>query len=217
MNKKQVLIGLLFLLLLGPVGSSHAALIFTENFNTAVGVGSIYTDAPYSEKWSNTNYYIGGAPTNTGWTFDGQAYLAQNVNDLTDRAILLNESPNASMSRSIGGFTAGTTYLLSFDHWGDNRPETTAYRFSVGITGSPTSTISRTYTLDGTGATESIYFTATSNNNIILSFLDRSTGQASPIIDNISISSVPIPGALLLFAPCLAGLAILRKRLKKLG
>jgi hypothetical protein len=214
MNKKQVLIGLLFLLLLGPVGSSHAALIFTENFNTAVGVGSIYTDAPYSEKWSNTNYYIGGAPTNTGWTFDGQAYLAQNVNDLTDRAILLNESPNASMSRSIGGFTAGTTYLLSFDHWGDNRPGTPGYQFSVSITGSPVSTISRVYSRVGTGDTANIYFKAASE-NIDLSFLDTSTGQASAIIDNISISSVPIPAGVWLLGSALVGLVGLRKRLKR--
>jgi hypothetical protein len=209
MNKKQVLIGLLFLLLLGPVGSTQAAL-FSENFNDAIGVVPIYTDAPYSEKWSSTNYYIGGAPTYNGWTFIDQAFVAESGGD---RAILLNEAPHGSMSRSIGGFTKDTKYLLTFDHWGDNRPGAPGYQFSVSI-GDTSNTILRTYILGGTGATESIYFTATGS-SVTLSFLDDSLGQASPIIDNISISAVPIPAGVWLLGSALVGLVGLRKRLKR--
>jgi hypothetical protein len=214
MNKKQVLIGLLFLLLLGPIGTSHAALVFTENFNDATGVLPIYTAEPYSERWSSTNYYVGGLPSDpSGWIFSGQAYLAENGNDLADRAILLNET-TGSMSNSIGGLIIGDTYLLTFDHWGDNRPGAPGYEFSVSITGSPTNTISRIYPPTGPGVTESIYFKATGT-SVTLSFQENSLGQASPIIDNISISAVPIPAGVWLLGSALVGLVGLRKRLKR--
>ena len=216
MNKRHVLIGLLFLLLLGPVGSSHAALIFSENFNNAIGTLPLLDprDQPVSEKWGLTNYYIGSPAVATGWTFAGQAYVAENGTNTTDKAILLNESPHGSMSTSIN-VSQGTTYLLTFDHWGDNRPGAPGYQFSVSINGSVLDTISRIYPESGPGVTESIYFTAASN-NIVLSFLDSSSGQASAIIDNVNISSVPIPPTVWLLGSSLVGLVGLRRRFRKL-
>jgi hypothetical protein len=213
MNKRTIFIGLVLLMLFGPVGSSHATLVFSEDFNSATGVLPIYTGEPYSEKWSSTNYYVGGLAALTGWTFSPQAYLAENGINTADKAILLNEAPHGSMSTTIGA-VAGGSYLLTFDHWGDNRPGTPGYQFTVSINGTPVSTISRIYNVSGPGVTESILFTAQAS-SIVLSFLDNSPGQASPIIDNIKVSSVPIPGALWLFAPALAGLVAFRRRLKK--
>jgi len=190
---------------------SQAALIFSEDFNSATGTG---TSIDFSEKWSSTIYYGAGASV-SGWTFGSGVFVAQNKDNEIDKAMLLNETPqHGSMSKSIG-VIQGTNYILTFDHWGDNRPGGTGYRFTVSIDGSPLGTISRIFSAPGTGVTETISFTASSN-SIILSFLDSTpSGQASPIIDNIKVSTVPIPPTIWLLGPGLIGLAGLRRRFKK--
>ena len=78
--------------------------------------------------------------------------------------------------------------------------------FTVSVEGSVIATISRDYNYtpppgawsSGPGVTEHLQFTAPSDGSIILSFADATpTGEASAIIDNISISAVPIPTAAL--------------------
>jgi hypothetical protein len=208
MNKKQVLIGSFLLLLLFPLGYSHAA-IFTENFNSASG-GSLISTESYSERWSSTNYYNGVSAT--GWSFYGQAILAENGADTAEKAILLNESPRASMATSPSiSVVSGASYILTFDHWGDNRPGPTGYHFIVFIDGIPLSYISRTYSLTDSWVTETLSFTAL-DSNLTLSFTDISSGQASPIIDNISISIVPVPPTVWLLGSGLVGIIGLRRR-----
>lgn len=114
----MVLIGLL-LMLLFPLGTLHAA-IFTENFNDATGIGLLSGDILASERWSLTNYYTGTAASDPQWTFSGQAFVAEDGSSTTtptDKAILLNESPHASMATSPSiSVTKGASYILTFDH-----------------------------------------------------------------------------------------------------
>jgi hypothetical protein len=219
MRRHAIIIGFVIacamLLLSGSFVSSHAALIWSQDFQSALSNGNLYTQPGdnFSEKWPVTDYYIGSV-TLTGWTFGGEAYLAKN-DSTGDQAILLNESPHGMMSVPISGVvTAGTSYLLTFDHWGDNRPNQAGYNFEVYVNDSLLTTITRNFSMTGSGETKSILFTAPTN-DVILKFLDSSTGQASPIIDNIKISTVPLPPAAWLLGTGLIGLVGLRRRLKK--
>jgi hypothetical protein len=214
MNKKQVLFGLFLLLLFGPFGSSHAATIFSEDFNSITPAGTILPIDKYSEKWSLTNYFIDGPPSLSGWAFGGQALLAQNGNNLGDKAILLNEAPHGSMLSKQITVSSGTSYLLTFDYWGDNRTGT-PYKFAVQIGSQPgTEYGGLWYSPSGSWNTKTIPFTATSD-TIVLSFLDESSGEASPIIDNIKVSSVPIPSAIWLLGAGLLGLVGIRRKIVK--
>lgn len=208
----KVLVAALFLFL-GSFGLSHA--IFYD-FNNAVTTGSPVTPDNYSEKWNPTEYYAGSV---AGWMLSDGAYIA--TNGAGDKAILLNEVPahGSIVSTSITGLTAGTNYWLTFDHWGDNRPNDPGYTFTVTVDG-VTSTILRDYNYSvpgGTGsfATEKILFTA-SGSSIVLSFIDATTAkEASAIIDNVRISAVPIPAAAWLLGSGLIGLIGIRRRFKK--
>jgi hypothetical protein len=206
--------GFVLALLAFSAHSSHAFL-YTENFSSATGTSPTLAIDQFSEKWSPTTYYIGGPAVLTGWTFSGQAYLAQNG---TDKAILLNEGltggyQRSEMITSIGGLSVGQNYVLTFDYWGDNRPGQT-YSFVVKMAGTTvgSSLITGSYTVSGNGTVAYIPFTATGT-TMALTFMDATTsGQASAIIDNVSVSSVPIPSALLLISSGLVGLIAIRRR-----
>jgi hypothetical protein len=221
MNKKQILIVFLLLLLFGSFGSSHAATVFTETFNSATSSGSIYQQDMFSEKWSSTNYYTSATPAATGWTFGGSAFLAQNGNNTADKAILLNEAPvgHGSMSTSFN-VTPNTNYVLTFEYWGDNIPSTILplninyYLFNVTIGSQSQDLGGLWFKPSGLSNTTSINFNSGSNTSIVLSFLDESNGAASSIIDNIKVSSVPIPGAIWIFGTGLLGLIGIRKRIQ---
>jgi hypothetical protein len=216
MNRKLSICALLgvaiIILLLSP--SSHAAIIFSENFSDASSSGTLFTSS--SEKWATTNYYIGAVAVDPQWWFFNQAYLAINGSNTADKAILLNENPYGFMltSAPINNLVSGTNYFLKFDHWGDNRPGNT-YEFHVYINQTLLTTISRYYSSPGSGANETIVFTAPGS-SINLSFqASNGTGEASPIIDNISISNVPIPPTVWLFGAGLIGLVGLRRKFRK--
>jgi hypothetical protein len=72
-------------------------------------------------------------------------------------------------------------------------------------------------TLAGTGYTEINLWgnTAALNDYTYMTWTTAAGTWSSDLRGTFTVAPVPIPGALLLFAPGLAGLAILRKRLKK--
>jgi len=213
--KKKVLrcvyvVFFVFVVMSSYQGTVHSA-IYSENFNTASGTGP-WTD--YSQKWSSTTYYLDkDSASLTGWTFSGSAFVAEDANNSSDRAILLNEYQygHGSMSASIP-VTSGGQYVLTFDYWGDNRPGKD-YLFDVSI-GSNTYHLGGNWQNSGYGTWTTAPFTA-GGDSVIISFTSTSTTEASVIIDNMNISAVPIPPTVLLLGAGLLGLVGVRRRFKK--
>ena len=82
----------------------------------------------------------------------------------------------------------------------------------IKLDSSPIGHLSRTYSSPGPGALESIQFTATGTSHS-LSFSDVTfIGQASAILDNILIRSVPEPGTCVLMSAGFVLLGCLTRR-----
>jgi hypothetical protein len=170
--------------------SANAATVYSENFNLPGFVGTPVLTGDTSDRWADTNYYT--INNFDGWTFSSDAFLAQNAADPSDGALLLNEY--AGVGTTIVGLTSGDQYDLSFLLSGDNRPGE-AYVLNVDVGGN-TSTFNGVDGAAGTnpGTTENIYFTAVgASETLTFSQATASPSQASPIVDNILISSAPEP------------------------
>ena len=174
------------------ISNARAGVVFSEDFNKS-GFQNAFLLSPscgecFSDKYNPTNYYY--INNFDGWKFTGGAYYTSNG---TDGAVLLNEN-GVTSATTIYSLTAGVKYTLSFDYYGDNRP-TEAYVLKYSIDGSLTQTINgvdqaagsnpgshTTFSFIATGAPATLMFTQASNT------------EASPIIDNVAIStSVPEP------------------------
>jgi hypothetical protein len=183
-------------------------LVFSEDFSQVTS-----TDTPHlgdSEKWGANTQYLFDI-SDVRWTFTGTSVLVIHPSG-GDQAVALNESPEHGVATTtpIAGFIAGQSYQLTFDHWGDDRPNTTPYEVDIKLDGNPIGHISRTYpAFPSAGASATVFFTATASSHQ-LSFHDVTfAGQASAILDNISIvSAVPEtpPLPLLLAALAVFGL-----------
>lgn len=182
---------LLCCLSIWPFASAMGAptIIYSENFNSPAFRGTPGWINNTSEKWSITNYYL--SPHNyDNWIFTGECEVATNA-DGSDGAILLNEGlPNTSASTTIPRLTIGKNYVLQFNEWGDNEPGQ-QYVLNVALNGAQ---VLHYVGVDGTagslpdGRTFSIPFVATSANEA-LKFSQASTTGASPIIDNVQVTS----------------------------
>jgi hypothetical protein len=202
-SKLAAAVGLL-LGLTNPASSAGSS-IFAENFSSTMAVDADQF-AP-SEKWGpNTEYRFN--PSDPDWVFSGTSVLVINPAD-GDQAMALNEAPvhGAATTNPIAGFTPGQMYVLTLDHWGDDRPLTDPYEVDVKIDGNLIGHLSRIYPTPGPGATDSFTFLATAPSHT-LSFADVTfVGQASAILDNICIRLVPESSAhgLLFIALLLSG------------
>jgi hypothetical protein len=218
MNRKEwVLVAALSAVL---PAASHAAPVYTEDFNalgfqgTSLNLTGIDLT---SDKWGATDYFnIVGT---NGWSFANGAYLATNLNPgPRDGALLLNENGGAAgplATTTVSGLTIGQLYDLTFTYWGDNRP-TENYVLDVYINGGIVDTIPGTDGTSGsiTGTPHAFSFTATAN-SLVLGFGQNSPSgsQASPIVDNLSITAVPVPAAAWLLGSALLGmLGVMRRR-----
>ena len=210
---KLSIIALLLLASISFVSSAKADVIYSENFNSPAFMGSPLPATATSDHWANTNYfYINNAD---GWTFSNGDYLAVDAGT-SDGALLLNENSGpGTASTTISGLTIGDTYTVSFLQWGDNEPGQ-SYAGSVSVDGT-------TFNYSGTdlnaglnpGVLQSFTFVANASTaTATLYFGQSSTSAASPIIDNIVVSSVPEPGTLPLLASGLAFLPLIRRRRK---
>jgi len=207
------------MLMLGVTGMAQATTIYTENFNNSTFQGStpiLLNDT--SDNWSHTDYY--SVNSADGWTFTGGGtYYA--TNGAGNGAILLNENGAATASTTITGLTAGSTYTLQFNVWGDNRPGQ-QYGLNVAVDGNPLLALSGLtdqgagFYNNTNGLLESITFQA-ANSTALLAFSQNTPAgsPASPIIDNVTVAPVPEPSTIFLLGAGLAGLGFIRRRAKK--
>ena len=197
-----------------------------------LGFGSGVNSAS-SELWANTNYYalnLDSSGSVNGWTFKPGAYYAVKTN--TDGSlpatfsggVLLNESNNlglSSTSTPLAQMDVSTTlqtvvgqqYSVSLNYWGDNRPGQSysldlylnaAKVYSVAGTDGAAGSLASPYTLSYT-------FTANSTSTT-LGFGQSTASMASPIINNLSVSAVPLPASAWLLASAVLGLVGISRR-----
>lgn len=203
-------------LLASVATGASAVTVFSEDFNAGSFADGVLSNPDTSDRFGDTIYFfINNA---NGWTFNtANTFLATPV-ESNNGAVLLNENGGGgSATRLISGLTIGQQYNLSFLLSGDNRPGQ-AYRLTGGISG-------LSFSVDGTDGTPgstagtplSFLFTATSTSHL-LSFGQVGLTEASPIIDNIVISTVggavpePTSWAMLLAGFGLVGFAARRRR-----
>lgn len=192
---------------------AQAATIYSEDFD-ADGFRGGFVNSSNSERYVNTSYYR--VLDFDGWDFQGGSYLARHEAS-GDQGILLNED-NGTALVTVGGLTAGTTYTLSFNESGDNRPGI-PYTLNVTIDAALALQSTRQWTVNGPGITQTVDFVAQST-SASLFFTESSSGQSSPIVDSILITvpdpissgQVPEPAAAGLLCLGLLGLAFARRR-----
>ncbi|MBI5614906.1 MAG: hypothetical protein HY943_01320 [Gammaproteobacteria bacterium] len=193
--------------------SAAGAVVYSENFDDAAFFDSVFIPAgevyAHNDRigWANTG--IGYIKDAAGWTFANGAYLAMQEGT-ADHALWLNEiGPGAT--KTIDGLTVGQQYEISFLQWGD---DFTNSSFTGNLDVDGTTILSYDYTVKAFGTadpvTRTAHFTATRTTATLI--FGASSGGASPIIDGLRVSSVPLPPALPLFAAAMVGL---RRRNKK--
>jgi hypothetical protein len=212
--------------------SALAQTVLTENFdNSASFAGQLYgSEAQFSQAWSTTFYYaINNAD---GWTFFNGAQYA--TDGTGNGALLLNENTPSSAPVSstspeavvtLNGLNLGQTYNVAFNYWGDNEPGGT-WTLNGYLNGN------NVYSLNGADATPGVSasayagslpngfqggfsFIATNTSETLGFGQSNSGGGASPIIDNVSVSSaVPEPSSVFLM---LGGIGVLAACIGKKG
>jgi hypothetical protein len=191
--------------------AAFASPVFNESFDSASfrsgSLGLTGSEAS-SDNWSVTNYY--NINSTNGWSFSAGTYLATN-DTVTNGAVLLNEN-GGSATKLVTGLNAGQNYTLTFNVFGDNRPNQ-AYGLNVSVDGIQKLSFSNVtdkaagfYNGAG-GVLQTINFTASGTGAALLNFTQTSSSAASPIIDNVSIAAaVPEPET---YAMLLAGLGLI--------
>jgi hypothetical protein len=218
MNRKEwVLVAALSVVL---PAASHAAPVYTEDFNlpgfegTSLNLTGIDLT---SDNWGATDYF--NIVANNGWSFATGAYLATKTDAVPrDGALLLNENGGAAgplATTNITGLTVGQLYDLTFTYWGDNRPGqdyVLRLYFGSGIVDTISGTDGTSGSIPG-GTLHTYSFTATAN-SLVLGFGQNSPSgsQASPIVDNLSITAVPVPAAVWLLGSALLGMMGMMRR-----
>lgn len=198
-------------LLAFAAGGARADVVFSDNFdNPAYSKGNVRHTA--TDRWVNTD--LSDAVNGVGgWTFNGNVLYLKDSHS-ADGAISLNENDiDNSASHQLTGLVVGKTYALNFLRSGDNRAgqfyglyawiDTDLIFASGNADVAPGST---------TGWWEHALFTAKAS-TATLKFSEYTFpgSQASPVIDNVSVS-LPEPASMSLVGVSLLGLAAARRR-----
>jgi len=159
-----------------------------------------------NEMWitPNNSYGLTASPGN------GSGYFV----DLTGQA---NDKPYGGISQTIQT-TAGQQYKLTFAlgastlyNSGSNGPAS----LTASAAGS-SQLFTLTPTSSNTWATETLFFTAVGSSTTIEFLANSNVTSQYTGLDNVSVSAVPLPGALPMFGAALVGLGgLARRRAKK--
>jgi len=177
-------------------GAASAGVIFSEDFNSGFNSGYILGNAyQSSERWVDTTYYY--IENADGWTFHNGAYLAMNLDNPGDSALLLNENGYSGLDMAthlLSCLVIGQQYTVSMLVSGDNAPGYT-WELLAGVGGSQLLDVTGVDGIGGccAGTTQSFTFNATATSET-LSLGQLDDGPASPIVDNIVVSTADAPG-----------------------
>jgi hypothetical protein len=214
MRKVAVMLGAMTMLA-AAMQTRANTIVYSEDFNAPGFLGSdlnLYGNDINSERWgSDTAYYsINNADY---WTFSGGTYLA--VNTTThDQGVLLNE--NGGIANTLVGLTPNAFYTLSFNYSGDNRPGQN-YGFVVDVNSDPVVILSGLswITLNPAGNQETVEVQANAAGAVALEFYQTTPNgsQASPIIDNVTLSTPDGGMTAGLLGGAMLGLQVIRRKL----
>jgi hypothetical protein len=196
---------------------AFASTVYSENFNnqSAFEGTSIGASNMYSEAWSTTKFYqINNADD---WTFfTGDDYATDGT--ATQGALLLNETASSTTAPdadlALSGLTVGASYTVAFNYWGDNNPSG-GYTLTGWVNNAKIYSVSGNDVGGGTnpaGHAGSFTFIASSTAETIGFGQVSLANGASPIIDNVSVSTVPLPASAWLMLGGLGGLVAFARK-----
>ena len=208
-------------------GGLRAATVYSEDFNNTGFRGTPFTGLASdqnNDKYVNPTIDFFQAANFNGWTFSGgtpsvvgSTFINVHNTDNVDGAVLLNENGPGTATKTLTGLVPNTQYLLSFLYYGDNRP-TQTWGLHVDVNGSILN-LSDTDKAPGTnpGTIATLLFLSDGTGAALLSFAQTTPGgsEASPIFDDVQVSTTPIPAALPLFAGGLGVLGLVARRRKR--
>jgi hypothetical protein len=218
----------------GGFASNNA---YTSNGNGQVGFNTTLTDWTMAGSPSYTFLFTAGTADTTGSNGQyGNVSLwgshnggANTITASPDGGFFIAQDPafqSAAIQQSISGLTQGQQYLVSF-YWGAAQqfgpsfvgPTTDSWTVSLGSESHTTNTINlpskgfsgwtqQTFTFTATGATETLSFLANGG----------PSGSVPPfaLLDGVTMTAVPEPSTLSLFALGLLGVIGLRRRSQRM-
>jgi hypothetical protein len=204
MKKYLVSICVMFLML-GTISVASAATVFLDDFNSENEGIAEYSTLNY-DNFNNWEVTGGTVDLIGNGYFDFIPYNGLYVD--------LDGSTNSPglMSLKSGLALNPGNYILSFDLAGSHTSSPTD---TVTVTASING-FSKDYTLvyDAPFSTYTYAFLLKSPDALNLSFQNNGNDNMGALLDNVKVSSVPIPGSLLLLGSGVVGLVMLRGRRK---
>jgi hypothetical protein len=197
MGKKMGWIMGILLLTLCVAVTSQAALVFRDDFNAENGgVAGLNYNA--FSKWNITNGTVDLIGVGSSWDYYPGNGLYVDLDGST------NQAGTMSTRDSFGP----GTYTLTFDLGGNSKKTgNDVVLISLG-------SWSKLLTLNSTDDLTNFVFPVTTNGGSLIFSNTNGGDNVGPILDNVLLSSVPLPPSLLLFAPGLFGLVALRRKFK---